>query len=40
VILADQIRALDWKARKAVFVEKAAPDLVEEVQARIEALIL
>ncbi len=40
VILTDQIKSLDWKARKILFVEKAEQDLIEEVQAKIEALIL
>ncbi len=40
VILSDQIKSLDWRARKILFVEKAEQDLVEEVQAKIEALIL
>lgn len=40
VVLADQIKALDWKARKVIFVEKAGQELIEEVQAKIEPLIL
>jgi mRNA interferase MazF len=40
VVLADQIKSLDWKARKVLFVEKAEQDLIEEVQAKIETLIL
>ncbi|KYC36574.1 cell division protein [Scytonema hofmannii PCC 7110] len=40
VILTDQVKSLDWKARKVVFVEKVEQDLMEEVQARIETLIL
>lgn len=40
VILSDQIKSLDWRARKILFVEKAEQDLIEEVQAKIEALIL
>lgn len=40
VILADQIKCLDWEARKVQFVEIAPENLVEEVQAKIEPLIL
>jgi mRNA interferase MazF len=38
-VLADQIKTLDWKARKVRFVEKAPQDLIEEVQAKLETLI-
>ncbi|MHC5728322.1 MAG: type II toxin-antitoxin system PemK/MazF family toxin [Nostoc sp.] len=40
VVLADQIKTLHWKARKITFVEKVTQDLIEEVQARLETLIL
>ncbi|WP_375473477.1 hypothetical protein [uncultured Nostoc sp.] len=40
VVLADQIKSLDWKARKVLFVEKVEHELIEEVQAKIEPLIL
>lgn len=40
VVLADQMKTLDWKARKVTFVEKVTQDLIEEVQARLETLIL
>ncbi|WP_311774097.1 hypothetical protein [Nostoc sp. UCD121] len=40
VVLADQIKSLDWKVRKVLFVERVEEDLIEEVQARIEPLIL
>jgi mRNA interferase MazF len=39
VVLADQIKTLDWRARKVKFVESAAQDLIEEVQAKLETLI-
>lgn len=39
VILVDQIKCLDWKARKVKFVESLPEDLIEEVQAKIEPLI-
>jgi mRNA interferase MazF len=40
VVLADQIKTLDWMARKVKFVEKAPEDLIEEVQGKLEPLIL
>lgn len=39
VILADQIKSLDWRARKAEFVCKATPEVVAEVLDKIQALI-
>lgn len=40
VILTDQIKCLDWKVRNAQFVESVPEDVIEEVQARIESLLL
>lgn len=40
VILADQIKCLDWKARSVRFVESVPESVVEEVQAKIEPLLL
>lgn len=40
VILVDQIKCLDWTARHVQFVEIVPDGLVEEVQAKIEPLIL
>jgi mRNA interferase MazF len=40
VILADQIKCLDWKARNVQFVESVPESVVEEVQAKIELLLL
>jgi len=40
VILADQIKCLDWKARSIQFVESVSESVVEEVQAKIEPLLL
>jgi mRNA interferase MazF len=39
VILTDHIKSLDWKARKAEFVESSAPELIEAVSARLLPLI-
>lgn len=40
VILTDQIKCLDWKARGVQFVESVLESVVEEVQAKIEPLLL
>ncbi|YAF94247.1 MAG: type II toxin-antitoxin system PemK/MazF family toxin [Nodularia sp. CChRGM 3473] len=40
VVLTDQIKTLDWKARKVKYVESITEDLIEEVQAKLETLIL
>jgi mRNA interferase MazF len=40
VILADQIKCLDWKARNIRFVESVPKSIIEEVQAKIEPLLL
>lgn len=40
VILADQIKCLDWKARGVQLVESVPENVVEEVQAKIEPLLL
>jgi mRNA interferase MazF len=39
VILADQIKCLDWKDRGIEFVEVATESLIEAVQAKIEPLL-
>ncbi len=38
-ILADQVKSMDWKARKAEFVEAADKNLVAAVTARLLPLI-
>jgi mRNA interferase MazF len=40
VILVDQIKCLDWKARDVQFVESVPEAIVAAVQAKIEPLIL
>lgn len=40
VVLADQIKNLDWKSRKATFIEKASPEVIEEVKAKLLTIIL
>ena len=39
VILADQVKSLDWRVRGARFAEKLTPEVTAEVLGRIEALI-
>ena len=39
VILCDQLRGLDWRARKARFIIRASADCLDEVLAKIEALL-
>lgn len=39
VILADQIKNLDWSARDVVFAEKAATSVLSQAQELIETLI-
>jgi mRNA interferase MazF len=39
VILADHVRSIDWKVRKAKFFVKVQPDVLEEAVAKLEALI-
>jgi len=40
VILSDQIKSLDWKARSVSYIETGSATLISEVQAKIETLIL
>ena len=39
VILCDQVRNIDWRARKARFITQASADCVDDVLAKIEALL-
>ena len=39
VVLADQVKCLDWRARRASRIGAVAPSLLEQVAARIVALI-
>ncbi|MCI0683135.1 MAG: endoribonuclease MazF [Gemmataceae bacterium] len=40
IVLADQIRCVDWRARKAEFIFRVAQDVVDEAVARLEALVI
>jgi mRNA interferase MazF len=39
VVLSDQVKSFDWRARRVKFVEQAPDELVEEVLAKLEALL-
>lgn len=39
VVLCNQVRTLDWQARRAELIEVAPPELVAEVLARVAALL-
>ena len=40
VILSDHLKNLDWKVRKAKFIEKASKEVVQECSMKISALII
>lgn len=39
-VLSDHLKNLDWKTRKAKYIEKARPEVVLECAAKISALII
>jgi mRNA interferase MazF len=39
VILADQVKSLDWRIRKAKFIVKAKPEIINNVLALLNVLI-
>ncbi len=39
VVLADQVRNLDWQARRAEFITKLPDDVIDEVLAKINTLL-
>jgi mRNA interferase MazF len=39
VILADHVRSVDWRARRATPVEGSSPEVVEDVLARLAPLL-
>lgn len=39
-VLSDHLKNLDWKVRKAKFIEKASKEVVEECSMKISALII
>jgi mRNA interferase MazF len=40
VVLSDHLKNLDWKVRKAKFIEKASKQVVEQCSMKISALII
>ncbi|HVG46240.1 MAG TPA: endoribonuclease MazF [Longimicrobium sp.] len=38
VVLADQVKNLDWSKRNAAFIERSDPELIEDVLARLMTL--
>ena len=39
VVLCDQLRSLDWRARKARFITQGSSDFLDDVLAKIETLL-
>ena len=39
VVLADQLRSLDWRAHKAALIGRAPTEVIEDVLARLEPLV-
>jgi mRNA interferase MazF len=40
VVLADQLKSLDWRARKAKLIERASPEVLAMVTARVLPLLI
>jgi len=39
-VLSDHLKNLDWKIRRAMFIEKASDDVVHQCSMKISALII
>lgn len=39
VVLSDQVKSLDWKARRIEFIEKIGPDVFTEVTSKLILLM-
>lgn len=39
VVLADQVKSLDWRSREATFAERAGGHTIEEVLGKVQALL-
>ena len=39
VVLSDQLKSLDWRARRARFSGAVSPEVLEEVQGKVKALL-
>lgn len=40
VVLADHVRCVDWRARNVRFIHHVSPEVLEEVVARLDALVI
>lgn len=40
VVLSDQVKNVDWHARRAKFIENAPPDLLRAIYERLELLLM
>jgi mRNA interferase MazF len=40
VILADHVRCVDWRTRNIEFIHRVSSDVLDDVVARVEALII
>ena len=38
-ILSDQVRSLDWRARRAAFIQRLNPEIIAQLQERIIQLV-
>lgn len=39
VVLADQVKSLDWRARNARFADQATPQVIDEVLGKVKSLL-
>ena len=39
VVLSDQIKCLDWKTRRAKFIEKLPKDIIQDILAKLNVLV-
>lgn len=40
VVLADQLRSLDWRARSATYIGQAPDSVIHEIQAKLQTLLM
>lgn len=40
VVLSDQVRSLDWKTRNAILISRAPRELIEDVLAKLQTLLV
>lgn len=39
VVLADHVKCLDWRARQAEFADRAPPDVIADIRAKLHTLL-